>query len=173
MSDCINSNNSNNNSTTNNSTTNNSTNNSTNSNDKCSTYNTYWVQDKKQYNKHLKNTTHYTEQPAHIRQFYNSKWWKRFRDYVIQQYVLCAECLKDNKVTEGTEVDHIITISTDEGWLRRLDLDNVQLLCKYHHSQKTAKEIAERLKQKQQVRIDYTMDDLESHIKDDKTNEKK
>lgn len=49
---------------------------------------------------------------------------------------LCAVCLKESIVRSATDVDHIMPKSqggTD-------DWDNLQALCKSHHSEKTARE---------------------------------
>ena len=131
-----------------------------------SKYNPYWVKDKQQEKKEKDNHIRYAEQPEHIRRFYNSKWWKRFRHYVLEQYnYLCQDCLTNNIITEATEIDHIKPLSTVEGWNARLELNNVNPLCKSCHAKKTVSEIAERKKEVQQIKIDSNMDDLESHLK--------
>lgn len=63
--------------------------------------------------------------------------WRLLRQQVIKRdNYLCQECLKAGIFTSGAEVDHIVPISkggTD-------NLDNLQLLCKRCHAQKTYKE---------------------------------
>lgn len=65
-----------------------------------------------------------------------SSWsrWDRIRQRVIRRASgLCEICLRDGRVTEGREVDHIRPIKdggTD-------DDDNLQLLCVACHERKT------------------------------------
>lgn len=50
---------------------------------------------------------------------------------------LCQRCSTTDRPIIGTEADHIIPIRTDEGWNRRLDINNGQLLCHKCHMIKT------------------------------------
>lgn len=44
-------------------------------------------------------------------------------------------CEAEGKLTPAKEVDHIISVSEDEG--KFFDLSNLQPLCTFHHRQKT------------------------------------
>jgi 5-methylcytosine-specific restriction enzyme A len=71
--------------------------------------------------------------------FYRSKLWKEHREYVFNKHLgLCQSCLKDNIFVRGSKVDHKITIKVD--WSKRLEEDNLQVLCHRCHNRKTAAE---------------------------------
>ena len=53
---------------------------------------------------------------------------------------LCVMCSTPSNPTIGTEADHIIPIETDEGWKRRLEINNGQWLCHRCHMKKTAQD---------------------------------
>ncbi len=73
------------------------------------------------------------------KQFYHSAAWKRARDLIrIRDNGLCIECLNQKRITVGTIVDHIIPIK--QNWNKRLDEDNLQLLCQSCHNKKTGSE---------------------------------
>ena len=62
--------------------------------------------------------------------------WRRLRKLFLASNPLCAACLAEHIVRSATEVDHVLPKSqggTD-------DWDNLQSLCKSHHSEKTARE---------------------------------
>ena len=54
----------------------------------------------------------------------------------------CEDCIeeykKDNKykMQLAEEVHHLQFIETPEGWLRRLDYDNLRALCHAHHDKR-------------------------------------
>ena len=66
--------------------------------------------------------------------FYQSKEWQLLRN---QKWVasdgLCEMCKKQGIIREGKEVHHIEPIS--ENWDKRLEYDNLLLLCSEHHNQ--------------------------------------
>lgn len=65
-------------------------------------------------------------------QFYWTKAWKELRQYVLtRDNFLCQECLKNHKVTEATDVHHIIKIRID--WSKRLDEKNCISVCSDCH----------------------------------------
>lgn len=74
--------------------------------------------------------------PSHKRG-YDRRWRKERRDY-LKANSLCVECLKEERVTAATVVDHIIPAKGNPElfW----DRDNWQSLCKPHHDRKTATE---------------------------------
>jgi 5-methylcytosine-specific restriction protein A len=68
--------------------------------------------------------------------------WRRLRARHLRDNPYCVECAKFGKVEKATEVDHIIPHKGDDSL--RLDPDNLQSLCHYHHSQKTGRERGRR-----------------------------
>ena len=65
--------------------------------------------------------------------FYNSAEWKALRQAKFDlANGLCEMCLAEGVIREGKEVHHIIEISQD--WSKRLDFDNLILLCPEHHN---------------------------------------
>lgn len=54
---------------------------------------------------------------------------------------LCQICSTSSDPIIGTEADHIIPIDTVEGWERRLDPTNGQLLCHACHMKKTTDDL--------------------------------
>ena len=65
--------------------------------------------------------------------FYNGKEWKELRDWKFADANgLCEECRENGKIVVGKEVHHIIPIEKD--WSKRLDPDNLVLLCRDCHN---------------------------------------
>lgn len=72
--------------------------------------------------------------------FYHSVSWKKCREYIrIRDLGLCKCCLEDKRITIGTIVDHIIPLKVS--WDKRLDENNLQLLCTSCHNIKTAEDM--------------------------------
>lgn len=69
--------------------------------------------------------------------FYNRAQWKKVRRQQLIREPLCRECMKDNKITQATVVDHITPRSKGGA---DYDDDNLQSLCKRCHDRKTARE---------------------------------
>lgn len=66
--------------------------------------------------------------------FYTSKQWQRLRQQKFQDANgLCERCLKKGIVRAGKEVHHIVPI--DKDWEKRLDYDNLILLCNDCHNE--------------------------------------
>lgn len=66
--------------------------------------------------------------------FYNSSLWKDLRARKFYDANgLCEMCLKEKVVRAGREVHHIVPIEDD--WSKRLEYDNLILLCPDHHNQ--------------------------------------
>jgi len=61
---------------------------------------------------------------------YNSV-WRSFRNRFLKEHPLCAYCMREDRVTTATVVDHIVPHRGDPKlfWA----IDNVQPLCKLHH----------------------------------------
>lgn len=65
--------------------------------------------------------------------------WRRLRAAKLSANPLCEECLRLNRVTTATDVDHIEPFNGVNDPLR-LAWDNLQSLCHTCHSRKTVKE---------------------------------
>ena len=61
--------------------------------------------------------------------------WTKVRNAYIKQHVLCVHCRQAGRLTEATEVDHIIPVQVDPN--RMYDESNWQSLCKPCHTAKT------------------------------------
>lgn len=68
--------------------------------------------------------------------FYNSPEWKILRDYIISSNPLCDRCLDKLRITPATEVHHRVDIKDNPSL--RLDMNNLQALCKPCHDIITA-----------------------------------
>jgi len=67
--------------------------------------------------------------------FYNSKAWRNLsKRYALSKNYICEECRKKGILKKGTQVHHIVPI--DQDWDKRLDWDNLQLLCTECHNEK-------------------------------------
>lgn len=72
------------------------------------------------------------------RQVHDSRLWRdNIRPIFLKQNPLCVQCEAEGNVREATEVDHIKPIANGGA---RYDANNLQALCKHHHSKKTAQE---------------------------------
>ena len=66
--------------------------------------------------------------------FYNSKNWKELRKLKFANANgLCEKCLLKGIIKEGVDVHHKIPIEDD--WDKRLDYNNLMLLCKDCHNE--------------------------------------
>jgi 5-methylcytosine-specific restriction protein A len=72
------------------------------------------------------------------RQFYGSTEWKALRTRKIKKDPLCQVCLPKGFLSEGKDIDHIIEIK--DNYSLRLDITNLQTLCRSCHMYKTNKE---------------------------------
>jgi 5-methylcytosine-specific restriction endonuclease McrA len=82
-----------------------------------------------------------SEYEAREQAFYHSKQWKNLSKQWRLSHVLCAQCEREGRITEGRLVDHIQPIRTAYGWQHRLDESNLQTLCFQCHSDKTTREV--------------------------------
>lgn len=81
------------------------------------------LESNKRYNK--------TRDPKYVR-FYNSTEWRTLSaKYTQDKGFRCEKC-----GAIATEVHHVKAIQTPEGWERRLDSDNLELLCKTCHNER-------------------------------------
>lgn len=70
-----------------------------------------------------------------------SVWTDDLRPTQLLREPWCGECAKRGIRTRATVVDHVVPHRGD--WARFIDRANLQSLCKHHHDQKTARELAE------------------------------
>nr|WP_090644147.1 HNH endonuclease [Paenibacillus sp. UNC496MF] len=68
---------------------------------------------------------------------YDSK-WRKVRVFFLMKHPLCTRCIKENRITAATIVDHIRPHKGDKAlfW----DRNNWQPLCKSCHDTKTVRE---------------------------------
>ena len=57
--------------------------------------------------------------------------WNRVRKVYLSGHPLCEECLKENKITRGTIVHHIVPVSENENL--KYDLENLETVCASCH----------------------------------------
>lgn len=69
------------------------------------------------------------------RRWYGQSRWKKLREWQLSRSPLCVDCLKAERTTGATEVDHIVPHRGDP--LLFFDPLNLQSLCTPHHSEKT------------------------------------
>ena len=81
---------------------------------------------------------HNSEQAKSNNTFYNSSAWRKVRHSVLMKEPLCVECKRNDILTEGVVVDHIIRRSHYNG--HDCDVSNLQVLCSECHNRKTQKE---------------------------------
>lgn len=73
--------------------------------------------------------------------FYNSRAWKLLRAKKFRnENGLCEQCRAKGIANAGKEVHHVVPIEVD--WGRRLDIDNLILLCRDCHDEKHGRESA-------------------------------
>jgi len=66
--------------------------------------------------------------------FYHTKAWHDVRQETLtRQHYLCQDCLREDKITVAKTVHHIIPLRDD--WSKRLDQDNLEVICFEHHNQ--------------------------------------
>lgn len=96
---------------------------------KCKSKNT--KQRVKRYDKNIRNSN---SNKKHT-QFYNSKEWKRIREYVMNEYNgLCLYSLiVHNEIVKADLVHHINEIK--DSWEDRLELNNLVPLCHSRHNE--------------------------------------
>jgi 5-methylcytosine-specific restriction endonuclease McrA len=76
------------------------------------------------------------------RSFYWSRAWRRLRELRLRAEPLCRFCMDEGRLTDATEVDHIVMVRERPDL--RLDYDNTRSLCKTHHSRLTMQQTGER-----------------------------
>jgi len=77
------------------------------------------------------------KQGRNNRAFYQSSRWHTLSRMYRKANPLCVQCKKEGRLRQAQEVDHIVPIQQGGD---RWDINNLQSLCKHHHSQKTINE---------------------------------
>lgn len=73
--------------------------------------------------------------------YYQSKEHRLWSQQIkVRAKGLCEMCSTSVKPVIGNEADHIIPIDTPDGWNRRMDITNGQLLCHACHMKKSAQD---------------------------------
>jgi len=75
-----------------------------------------------------------------VKKLYNSPHWQSMRAAQLAKDPWCSDCLQQQRVhTFATDVDHITPHNGNPQLF--FDVNNLQSLCKPHHSSKTASEV--------------------------------
>jgi 5-methylcytosine-specific restriction endonuclease McrA len=83
------------------------------------------------------------------KKFYSSKEWRSIRRLVLSREPLCRSCELTGLLVPATEVDHIEPLVV--AWNRRLDLDNLQPICKVCHAKKTREDNKDNIHTKPEI----------------------
>lgn len=78
---------------------------------------------------------HYDEQERDPRivEFYHSAAWQALRLRALERDAyLCQPCLRERRITRADTVHHIVPVK--QAWERRLDLSNVESVCRDCHA---------------------------------------
>jgi len=86
--------------------------------------------------------------------FYRSPEWRMFRKYILAQTPLCELCIDKDRLNPATEIHHKVDI-IDRPELR-LDMNNLQPLCKSCHSEITAQHSSGSEKNMSPVQLKWT-----------------
>ena len=89
--------------------------------------------------KHAKQTRKEADarRPNASKRGYNHRWRKVRIQVLKRDGGLCQSCLKDGRVTEASEVDHIVPTAAGGAFY---DDDNLQSICRPCHQAKTVSE---------------------------------
>lgn len=71
-----------------------------------------------------------------MRAFYTSTAWRHLRELKLKQMPMCEECYRQGRISKAVIVDHIKPAR--ESLSDRLNIDNLQSLCRSCHNKKTA-----------------------------------
>lgn len=85
-------------------------------------------------------------------EFYHSREWRAVRLQVLERDgYLCQPCKRAGRITPAKTVDHIELLRTN--WSRRLDLDNLETICRQCHNAKHIERTQTRDKKRQRQNI--------------------
>ncbi len=79
------------------------------------------------------------DRPSSARRGYDAR-WRKLRLWFLGRHPFCRVCEEHGVIEPATEADHIVPIRVGGA---RLDVRNLQALCKSCHSRKTARECVE------------------------------
>ncbi|AEV94893.1 HNH endonuclease [Pediococcus claussenii] len=104
----------------------------------------YCEKHQKQANSDTYHHRRYEQGRDQFEAFYRTSAWKKMSRQMLIRSPICKLCYQEGVIRKADIVDHITPIRED--WSRRLDWDNMQTLCIYHHNQKTNIENQRRIK---------------------------
>lgn len=88
------------------------------------------VETQKEILKKQRDSKYNKNRDPKYKEFYNSKPWKLLKEEkLLKEQYKCERCSKI-----AVEVHHIKPIQTEEGWLLRLQYDNLEALCVRCHN---------------------------------------
>lgn len=88
------------------------------------------INEKREQLKNEREKKYRNSKDPKYRKFYNSNDWKLLKNKKMQDSKYqCERCKK-----LAVEVHHIKPIQTEEGWVQRLDYDNLEALCLECHN---------------------------------------
>lgn len=99
----------------------------------------YCEQHENEYRNQNRYYDKYQRNKKHDRFYHSAAWKKAIEIIKIRDKGLCQRCLNDKRLVVGTVVDHIIPLSVE--WNKRLDENNLQLLCVGCHNKKTKEDL--------------------------------
>ena len=73
-----------------------------------------------------------------MKEFYNSPAWRSLRELKLKRNPVCEECYRKGRISKAAIADHVLPAR--EYPSKRLDIDNLQSLCRGCHNKKTAAE---------------------------------
>ena len=99
----------------------------------CDGYNKAKQRQQNSYDKYVRKS----ESNKKYDDFYHSKEWKRFTEYIKAKYNnMCIMCLiREKKISKYDVVHHVYEIKTSEGWEHRLDSSLCIPLCHACHNE--------------------------------------
>ena len=79
---------------------------------------------------------------------YNTRYWKKLRQVVLDRDPLCVKCLKKKppKLTPAKVADHVVNWQQNAGTSFDVPIEGLQGLCKPCHKEKTDEERSEAYK---------------------------
>lgn len=84
------------------------------------------------------NRDRYKHNKEYVNFYSSSKWRKLRKRALIRDEYCCVSCKREGIIQVGEVADHILP--TEFFWDKRLDINNIQVLCKACHNKKTAED---------------------------------
>lgn len=85
--------------------------------------------------------------------FYHSSEWQAVRQQVLERdHYICQVCKRAGRITPATTVHHIVPLRMD--YSRRLDLSNLETICKACHNAEHRERTQSLKKKKTKIKIE-------------------